>query len=396
MNPAQRHPIMQLKRSRWWIGGALVVAAAAWLIVSRRQPVEVDVVTVTSGPLRVTIDEAGTTRVRHHADVNAPTAGRWVPAALTAGDSVRAGALLGALCPAPMDGSAQAQARARVGAAEATLREADTRVTAARTALDEALRTRDRAQRMAAAGGLSDQELERARDAVTARQSEYDGARLHANGARYERESARAAADGGSGTHAALRIVAPLAGTLLRLFEEHERVVAPGTPLAQVGDARDLEVVIPLLTADAARVRTGAAVAVTVGSAGDTLRGRVTRVEPAAFTKMSALGVEEQRVNVIASIPATPVPVGDQFRVHARITVWESPRVLRVPAAALIRDGDQWFTFVVDGGRARRRAIGVGERGDVLVEARTGLAEGDRVIRYPADVITDGGRVRPR
>ncbi|MFI5246501.1 MAG: efflux RND transporter periplasmic adaptor subunit, partial [Gemmatimonadales bacterium] len=164
---------------------------------------------------------------------------------------------------------------------------------------------------------------------------------------------------------------------------------------AEVGDQRDLEVVIPLLTSDAARVREGAAVAMTFDG-GDTLRGRVSRVEPAAFTKISALGVEEQRVNVIATAPSTDAHVGDQYRVHARVTVWEAPRVLRVSAGALVRDGQNWFTFVVNQGRAIRRAVTVGQRGGDVFEVSGGVAEGDRVVLYPGDRVTDGLRVRPR
>ncbi|MBL0170314.1 MAG: HlyD family efflux transporter periplasmic adaptor subunit [Gemmatimonadaceae bacterium] len=382
---------------RWrWIVGTALIGGGAWIALSRTKATDVDMGTVTVGALRVSVDEDGTTRVRGHADVSAPVGGRWVPSALRAGDAVRAGDALGSLFPAPLDASAQDQARARLGAAEAAQREAETRVTAARAALDEASRGLARAQHMVEAGGMSPQDLERARDAVTGRQSEFDGARLRARAATYEMESARAVVAPFGGTRNAMRIVAPVGGTVLRVFEEHERVVAPGALLTEVGDPRDLEVVIPLLTSDAGRVRVGAAVSLTFGERDDTLRGRVSRVEPSAFTKVSALGVEEQRVNIIATAPATEAHVGDQYRVHARVTVWESPRVVRIPAGALVRDGEQWFTYVVTGGRARRRAVKVGERGDNVVEVREGLADGDRVVVYPGDLIADGLRVRPR
>jgi HlyD family secretion protein len=266
----------------------------------------------------------------------------------------------------------------------------------AKSALDDATRTLSRLKRVAAAGGVSDQELERAALGVTARQSELDGARQRVSASKFDLESARAAVAPFTGGREALRITAPVGGLLLRLIEEHERVVAPGTPLAEVGDQRELEAVIPLLTSDAARVRDGAAVTLTFGEHGDTLRGHVIRVEPSAFTKVSALGVEEQRVNVIATAPGTGVHVGDQFRVHARVTVWEAARVLRIPASALVRDGERWFTFVVADGRAVRRPVAIGERGGELVEVREGVADGDRVVVYPGDRVTDGLRVRPR
>ena len=385
-----------MTRRWWWLGGAAVVAGIGWMVLSQRRAVEVDVGTATMGALRVTVDEAGTTRVRGHADVNAPTAGRWVPSTLRAGDPVRVGTALGILYPAPMDASAQDQARARVGIAQAAQREAETRVTAARSALEEATRMLARTERMADAGGMSSQDVERARDALISRQSDFEGAQLRATAARFELASASAVVAPFGGTRNGLRIVAPVSGTVLRVYEEHERVVMPGTPLAEVGDPRDLEVVIPLLTDDAARVQQGAVVFLSFGGHSDTLRGRVTRVEPSAFTKISALGVEEQRVNVIASVAATEAHVGDQYRVQSRVTVWEAPRVLRVPVGALVRDGERWFVFVIEGARARRRAVTLGERNDELAEVRGGLMDGARVVLYPSDANMDGLRVRAR
>lgn len=381
----------------WWgLGAAGAVAALAWFFVARPRPLDVEVAEVTQGPLRVTVSEAGTTRVRGHADVNAPVAGRWVPMALRAGDPVRAGDVLGLLHPAPMDASAQAQARAHVGAAEAAVREAEAAVTALQTAFDEATRTRLRAERVAAAGGMAPQEVERARDAVVERRSALEGATMRASAASFELRAARAVVAPFAGNHSAVRIVSPVGGTLLQLFEEHERVVAPGTPLAEVGDARDLEVLIPMLTEDAARVQPGATVTMAFGTGGDSVMGRVTRVEPSAFTKVSALGVEEQRVNVIASAPATKAHVGAQYRVQAKVTVWESSRAVRVPVAALVRDGERWFVFVQEQARARRRDVAIGERNDELAEVKSGLVPGARVVRYPDDQLTDGTRIRAR
>ncbi len=386
---------MTTTRRRWWVLVAAIGAGAlVWFAMGRRRAIDVDVGMVSVGPLRVTIDESGTTRIRGHADVSAPVAGRWVPSALRAGDPVQAGTSLGSLFPAPLDETTQAQARARLGAAEAAQREAETRVTAARTALDEAARSLARIERVAEAGGVSPQDLERARDAVTERRSEFEGAQLRASAARYEREIARAVVV--PGDQRGMPIVSPVAGTLLRVFEEHERVVAPGSPLAEVGDPRDLEVIVPLLTSDASRVHAGAAVSLSFGAPGDSLWGRVARVEPSAFTRLSALGVEEQRVNVVVTAPATDVHIGDQYRVHARVTVWESARVMRVPVGALVRDGTEWLAYVAAGGRAVRRAVSIGERSGELAEVRAGLTDGTAVILYPGEGITDGARIRAR
>jgi HlyD family secretion protein len=307
---------------------------------------------------------------------------------------VRPGQRLGALYPAPLDASAQQQARARLGAAEASVREAETRVSATKSAFDDATRALQRLERVAKAGGASEQDIERARTAAEAGRSDYDAARLRVKAAEFDLAGARAVVAPFKGGTDAIGIVAPVGGSVLHVYEEHERVVAPGTPLAEVGDAGDLEVVLPLLTADAARVKVGAIVSMTLGAVGDTLRGRVARIEPSAFTKISALGVEEQRVNVLATVPANAAHVGDRYHVDARVTVWEAARALRVPAAAMMRDGDHWVAYVLEGGRARRRTVQTGERGEDLVEVRSGLKVGDRVVLYPGDRLTDGAAVR--
>ena len=390
-----------MRRRMWWgIGGGLVASAVVAVVFARQRAADVDVGVVSEGALAVTVSEVGTTRVRGHADVHAPVAGRWVPAALEVGDTVRAGTLLGVLYPVPMDPTARAQARARVGAADAIVREADANVARARTAVEEAARTLRRAERVGAAGGMAPQEVERARDALTTGTSELESATMRSRAAAFERAAARAVLASTNGSEGAVRIVAPLSGSLLQWLAEHERVVSPGTPLAEVGDARDLEVLVPMLTTDAARVLPDAPVALVFGRAADSVTGRVRRVEPSAFTKVSALGVDEQRVNVVVTAPATGAHIGAQFRAQAWVTVWSTPQATRVPVAALMRDAEQWFVFALDGngstGRVRRRAVTVGERNDELAEVRGGLAVGTRVVLYPGDALRDGTRVRAR
>lgn len=378
----------------------LIAAAVGAVLAGCGGGVAVETATVDEGPLTVAVHEVGTTRVRAHADVNAPVAGRWVPGPLRVGDAVANGARLGVLHPVPLDASARQQAEARLGAAEAALREMETRVTAARSTLDESERDRQRAETLGAAGGLSAQTVERARAAAVEARSALDGALARVRSAAYEREQARAVlapARGGG-----LPITAPFGGVLLRLYEEHERVVPVGMPLAEVGDAHDLEVVVPVLTSDALRIAEGAEVRVIFGEAdglraestADTLRGQVRLVEPTAFTKISALGVEEQRVNVVVAVPATHQQVGDGWRVETLLTVWSSPQVLRVPTSALVRDGTQWFTWVVQRGRAARRMLQLGQVSDRLAEVRGGLARGDVVVLFPGDAVADGVRVR--
>jgi HlyD family secretion protein len=357
---------------------------------------------VSEGPLRRTIDEMGVTRVRAHTDVNAPVTGRWVPMALHEGDVLPYGARLGVLYPAPVDAAAREQLQARLGSADAQMREAETRVAGAHTALEDARRTRVRAEALGAAGGVSPQEVERARDAVSNAEMTLQAAEERLRAARFDRQQAAAAVTGITGGGAGLEIRSPQAGTVLTVAEAHERVVAAGTRLLEIGDPRDLDVLVPLLTADALLVREGATARLTFGSeasvtkgseqAGDTIVGRVARVEPSAFTRLSALGVEEQRVNAVVSIPAT-VHLGDHFRADVRITVWEAPRVLRVATSALVRDGAQWVVWQVRRGRAHRAAIRLGERGGELAEVRSGLAAGDTVVLFPNEQLREGSRV---
>lgn len=383
--------------------GAVLAVGAWWLLRTPASTVQVGV--VTGGPLLRSIDEMGTTRVRAHSDVNAPVAGRWVPMPLQEGDVLGTGARLGMLYPAPSDASAREQLRARLGSAEALVREAEARVTEARTGLEDARRTRTRMEALGAAGGVSPQEVERARDAFDNAEMQWQAAGERLRAVQFERRQIASAVAGATGESAGLVISAPLAGTVLTVAESHERVVPAGTRLLEIGDPRDLEVVVPLLTADALHVREGAVARLTFGAgaagatgpeqAGDTIVGRVTRIEPSAFTRLSALGVEEQRVNVIVAIPAT-VHLGDHFRADVRITVWEAPRVLRVQTSALLRDGDRWSVWQVRGGRARRALVQPGERGGELVEVQGGLAAGDTVVLFPGEQLREGARVRSR
>lgn len=393
---------MVKKRHVLVLSGAVVLGAATWWWVRRPPVLTVEIALASVGPLRVTIEETGTTRVRAHTDVNAPVGGRWVPAPVKEGDVVSAGTRLGMLYPAPLDASARQQATARVGSAGASVAEAESRRTAARTALEEARRAQGRAEALGTAGAIAPQDIERARDAVVLRESDVRAADERLRVARYDLTVARAALEGATGASSGLALFAPMNGAILAIAEGHERVVPAGARLLEIGEPRDIEVVVPLLTADALRVQEGAsahlsfgtAVSASDGQRTDTVAGRVVRIEPSAYTRMSALGVEEQRVNAVVSVPATAVHVGDRFRADVRITVREAARVLRVPASALTRDGDAWNIWVVARGRADRRLVQLGERGTDQVEVRAGLQPGDTVVLFPGDRLPAGARIR--
>ena len=366
----------------------------------------VDLAPVERGPMRVTVDDEGETRVRHRFLVSAPVAGQLQRIDLEPGDSVRKGTTVLAnvlpAAPQPLDARARTETEAAAAAAAAALGAARAdlaRATAARAlAESELARYRDLARERV----VSSQALEaKDTDARTAAESQR-AAEFAVAGAQHQLEMARARlmqASGGRGLGRAFAIVSPVDGVVLRRLQESEAVVAPGQPLLEIGDPRAIEIVSDLLSSDAVRVPPGAAVLIERWGGDRPLRARVRRVEPSGFTKISALGVEEQRVNVIMDFdePADGRPgLGDGYRVDVRIIVWEGESVLKVPASALFRRGAEWAAFVETGGRARARAVQVGRRNGAEAEVIDGLRDGDLVVLHPADTLQDGSRIARR
>jgi HlyD family secretion protein len=347
--------------------------------------------------MTVTVDEEGRTRVRERFVVAAPVAGRLERIVLHEGDAVAVGAVMAHVAPAPLDPRATAQARARLGAAEASRAAAKAREQSARAAFDQAHRDRERAEELGREGIQAAEGREKAELQEVAAAAELTAARHASEAAVEEIAEARAALLASApevrrpGGGVAVR--APLKGTVLRVLQESDRVVAAGTPLFELGDLAELEIVSELLSSDAVNVKPGATM--WVGGFGGALEvmGRVRRVEPSGFTKLSALGVEEQRVNVVGDFLTVPAGVGDGYRVEVRVVVWESPQALVVPGSALYRAGASWRAFVVENGRAVSREVKVGHRTSTEAEVLGGLAERDRVVLYPGDRVKDGIRV---
>ena len=379
------------KRQLWLIVVVLLVAVAV-LSALRPTPVTVETGAVTRGPLRVTIDEEGATRVRSRYVVSAPITGRLARPAVDAGDLVAAGAVVARLTPAALDPRSRAEAEAAVSGAESALREARAAVEPARAAREQARRDAERARTLAAAGAIAARDVESATLRAREAESALTAAQARASQAAAAVTRARAALMPSAGGGAEV-VRAPVGGRVLRVLEESERVVPAGTPLLQIGDPNDLEIVVDLRSDDAVRVRPGAPMLLDGWGGPEPLQASVRTVEPAAFTEVSALGVEEQRVNVIGGFAQSPPQLGDGYRVTVRIVVWESPSVLRVPTGALFRDGAGWAVFVVADGRATRRTVQVGQRASELAEVVDGLAEGELVVLHPSDRIGDGVRV---
>ncbi|HEX7242163.1 MAG TPA: efflux RND transporter periplasmic adaptor subunit [Longimicrobiaceae bacterium] len=386
------------RRRLAYAGAALLLLlAVVWSL--RPSPVEVETARVTRGPLRATVDEDGITRVADRYVVAAPVSGRVERIGVREGDAVAAGAVLARIASAPVDPRTARQAEARLAAAAALRREAEARLGEAGAGLAQARRDAARARTLAAAGALSESAKEAAELAAATRAREVEAAAARVRSAAAEIDAARAAladADPAGEPSVVVEVRAPAAGRVLRVPERSARPVAAGTPLVELGDADVLEVVVDVLSANAVGVRPGAAVEIAEWGGEGVLRGEVRRVEPSAFTRVSALGVEEQRVNVIAGLAGRPGGLGDGFRVEARIVTWEAPSVLRLPSGALFREGAGWGVFVVEDGRVRKRVVRIGHRGGDGVEVLGGVREGESVVLFPSDQLREGVRARAR
>ena len=379
-------------------------AAAAIYVALRPGPMRVETATVVCGPMAATIDGEGKTRLHDRFIVAAPVAGRLSRIELHRGDPVASGAVLARIESVPLqplDPRQTAEARARVAAAEHLTSEAAAVVERARADCEQARRERERAERLVETGDVSRQEFERLRNAEQTCRRQLEAAAARARAAASEADVARAALlaleQAGRSSDAALVTVrAPIRGRVLRVLEESERVVPAGTPLLELSreaGERALEIVVDLLSTDAVRVRPGMPMQVDGWGGERPLDAIVRLIEPSAFTKISALGVEEQRVNVVADFTSPTESLGDGYRLEARITVWERPDALKVPAGALFRRGAAWCVFVVENGFARTREIDLGHRNAAEAEVLRNLKEGERVILHPSNQLAEGARV---
>lgn len=382
-------------------GVGVLLAVALW-----PTPVEVDVAAVSRGALVVTVDDEGRTRVRDRFVVSSPVAGRVLRIELEPGDRVRRGDVVARLLadvPPLLDVRTQAELRAAVESARALVGGARADQQRAAAALEQAQLEAARARRLIAAGVLSTQELETRETEARLAQQAMSAATYAVEAASAQLEQAEArlaiprAPRAGDGTVA---VRAPVDGVILRRLRESESVVPAGEPLVEIGDPARLEIVADLLSSDAARIKEGSrALVQLVASDEAAADATVRRIEPSGFTKVSALGVEEQRVNVIldlADLSSEDAVLGDGYRVEVRVVVWESPDVLKVPTSALFRDGDQWAVYAVRDGRARRTPVSIGHYTGREGELVEGLSEGTEVIVHPGDAIREGVRVRAR
>lgn len=397
-------------RLRWFLWVVVSLAAASLLIYALwPQPIAVEWLEAKRGPMQVTVDEDGKTRVKERYVVAAPLAGQLSRIELREGDAVIASqtelATIEPADPALLDARSIAEAEARVRVTQAAMEQATARLAAADELHKLATRHWERAVPLAKSSAIPAEELDEKEHQKAITGENLRAARFAKQVAEFEVQQAEAALlrskPATSPEKGAQRFVirSPVDGNVLRVIQKSATIIQPGSQLVEVGDARDLEVVVDVLSADAARIRPGAKAILEHWGGDKPLEGRVRVVEPSGFTKVSALGVEEQRVNVVIDLidsPTSRATLGDAFRVEAKIVIWEHANALQVPVGALFRDGQHWAVFVVENHRAALRHIDVGYNNGLSAEIRAGLEPGEQVIMHPSDKIRVGSYLRLR
>jgi HlyD family secretion protein len=392
---------MKRKRSKPYVWAAALVfgvAGLAWLL--RPRPLAVSIEPVTRGSLLATVDSEARTRVKELYVVSAPVGGTLERLEVDSGDSVTAQTVVARILPAAspaLDPRSRAEATAAVVAARAAVARAEATEREAKVAVEHADSQLARSKSLSTSGTVPAAEAEHAGHESEIRHRALEAATAAVLQARAELTRARAVVSPGAAGDDAVEIRAPITGQVLRVLRESAGPVAAGTPLAEIGDTSRLEVVADLLSADAASLRPGAAVTVTEWGGIEPIAARVQRIDPTAFTKVSALGLEEQRVRVVADLlHRKPESLGHDYRVKVAVVRWEGKNVVRVPSTALFRDGNRWAVFAVRDGRAGLTPVEIGLSDRSRTAVASGLAPLDEVITQPSDSIEDGTRVVAR
>lgn len=397
----------------WLRRGVLLIVVAAivagFVYALMPKPVAVDLATVDKGPLEVTVDEEGVAKIRDIYDVSAPIGGYLDRFPLEVGDEVKRDETVVAEIrpntPEFLDARTRREREAAVGAATASVRLAQAGLTRAEADLEMAEADLKRSEQLAESRVISDRFMEMALNAAEAARARVREAEASLELRRSELAAAEARLIQPTGGYAGrpatccMPIKAPVDGVVLEVLAESAQVVAAGTPIARIGNTSDMEIEVDLLSSDAVKVAPGADAYIEGWGGGEILKARVRRIDPSAFTKVSALGIEEQRVNVILDL-LDPHPIwkalGNEYRVFVRILVWRGEDVVRVPLAALFRRGDQWSAFKVTGGTATTVPVSIDHRDQQFAEVTEGLAPDDVVILHPSDRIESGTAVEPR
>jgi HlyD family secretion protein len=387
------------KTTKWTTGIGILVLSALLVYMMQPAPISVDAFTIEMQPFVITVEDQGRTRAYRPYIVAAPIGGRLLRTSLDEGDKVKKGDQIAHIALPPQDQRFVAIEQANLTAAQARLRAEQAALNEAETVLTNAQRELVRRKTLVANQLTSVEEVESFQQAVDTALARAQSGEAAVQAANAQVESVRArllssdATQGENSLSHIEAILAPTDGTILKVLEESERVVMPGTPLFQVSNQDNIEVVVDLLTQDAVSISPGDDVQI-IGWGGDyIIAGTVRYIEPEAFTKFSALGVEEQRVNVIIDLLNAPENLGIEYRVEVAIVVWESDSELTVPTSALFQRADGWNVFIVEQEKVALRAIEIGDRNREYAQVRSGLTTGEVVIQYPSDLIREGVEV---
>ena len=373
------------------ISGLVVVAIL--LFVMKPSPLQVDAESIRKGELTVTLDGEGMTRVRDSFTVASPVNGRVERITLEEGDFVQKSSVVARVTPPPLNTREFEEAEARSRSAEAVLEAARASERQVKVDLDQAVRKYNRYKNLYGKGAVAAETFEEVKTAWQVLQKQHQASLLNVESARYDFEAALSVI-GQSGSGNTVNVFAPDSGRVLRVFEKSERVVSAGTPLVEMGNPEDIELVIDVLSSDAVKVEPDMRVKVEEWGGGTVLSGVVRTVEPAAFTKISALGIEEKRVNIIVDLEEPESRLGDNYRIQAKIILWQGEGVLQVPVSSIFRGDQGWNVFVIRNGKAVRQPITIGKRGTYYAEVLDGLEEGDVVVIHPTNDLEDDMRVK--
>lgn len=383
-----------LRTAAGLLAAAVLAGVALW-----PEATPVDTGAVTRGPMQVTIDEDGVTRVRERFVVAAPVSGRLQRIEWEPGDTVHRGTVLARLAPADaplIDARVLGELRAAVEAADAAATQAAADRERAGTALERARLVQRQQEALVKAGATAPDSVDAARAATRTAEAAVHAADAAVDRAAHEVQLARARLQGPAAAPGRLvTVTAPIDGVVLHRLRESEAVVGAGEPLIELGNGGDLEIVADLLSSDAVRASVGAPAWIEDWGGAERRQGTVRRIEPAGFTKVSALGVEEQRVNVVIALTGDAAArLGDGYRARVRIVAWSADAVVQAPIGSLFRRGEDWAVFVVDQGHARQRTVRIDHRNNDVAEVIGGLMPADRVVLHPPDTLRDGSRIR--
>ena len=368
---------------------------------------QVDLVKVTRGPLQITIEEEGRTRLKERFVISAPTAGYMRRINSKVGDPVNKGQVVAVLEPLQsqsLDPRSRATSQASVSSADASLNASIERERVATADADYTEQRMERLKSLYAKGSISKDQFDQIDSEVKKAKALQRSAAAAVNVAKSELERAKITLQNftavkRNGKNDAVNVSSPVSGAVFRIYHESEGTVNVGEPLMDIGNSKNLEVRVEVLSSDAVKIKQGTAVLFKRWGRDEPLTGSVRLVEPAGFTKVSSLGVEEQRVLVIVEITSPPEKwqvLGDGYRMEAHFIIWEGKNILQIPASALFRLGNQWAVFVEENGKARRRVVEVGQRNGLAAEIISGLKESEKVVAYPDDSIGEGTKIRQR